>query len=118
MSDVSLFSREAEESVIGSVLINPTAFTTLGLEPGHFFILRHGMIWRTFNRLYSSAIAIDFVTLTDDLERADKLQEVGGPATITGLLNATPSSLHAEDYAKTVNVILGKSLYSDSWLEI
>ncbi len=34
MSSDNLFSREAEEAVVGSVLINPVAFTTLGLEPG------------------------------------------------------------------------------------
>ena len=101
-SDNNLFSREAEEAVVGSVLINPVVFTTLGLEPGHFFIHRHGMIWQAFNRLYSSGISIDFVTLTDELERAGQLQEIGGPAFITGLINVTPSSLHVEDYARSV----------------
>jgi replicative DNA helicase len=101
-TDNNLFSREAEEAVIGSVLINPVSFTTLGLEPNHFFIQRHGMIWQAFNRLYSSGIAFDFVTLSDELERAGQLHEVGGQAFLTGLINATPSSLHVEDYARTV----------------
>jgi replicative DNA helicase len=101
-SDNGLFSHEAEEAVIGSVLINPVAFTTLGLEPDHFFIHRHGMIWQAYNRLYSSGISIDFVTLSDELERAGQLKTIGGQAAITKLVNATPSSLHVEDYAQTV----------------
>ena len=101
-AQINLFSREAEEAVVGSVLINPVVFTTLGLEPGHFFIQRHGMICQAFNRLYSSGVSVDFITLTDELERSGKLNEVGGSAFITSLVNATPTSLHAEDYAKTV----------------
>jgi replicative DNA helicase len=102
MSDTNLFSREAEEAVVGSVLINPVTFTALGLEPGHFFIQRHGMIWQAFNRLYSAGTAIDFITVGDELERAEQLNEIGGHAFLTKLVNNTPSSLHVEDYAKTV----------------
>jgi len=102
MSDDNLFAREAEEAVIGSVLINPVTFTTLGLEPEHFFIQRHGMIWQAFNRLYSAGSAVDYITLSDELERAGQLKEIGGMAFLTKLINSTPSSLHVEDYAKTV----------------
>ena len=94
MSSINLFSREAEEAVVGSVLIFPTVFTTLGLEPGHFFIQRHGMIWQAFTRLYSSGVAIDIVTLCDELERAGQLQEIGGPAFITGLIQPPLPLLH------------------------
>ena len=102
MSNDNLFAREAEEAIIGSVLINPVAFTTLGLEPGHFFIQRHAMIWQAFNRLYSSGTAVDFITVGDELERAGHLQEIGGQAFLIKLVNSTPTSTHVEDYAKTV----------------
>jgi replicative DNA helicase len=102
MENNDLFNHEAEQSLIGAVLINPLEFTTLGIEPDHFFINRHSFIWQAFNRLYSQGIAIDFVTLCDELDRAGHLREVGGQAFITGLINATPSSLHAEQYAQIV----------------
>jgi replicative DNA helicase len=102
MNPEDLFSREAEEGVLGAVLINPVEFTTLGLEPAHFFIQRHGFIWKAYTRLYSAGAAIDFITLGDELERAGQMDEVGGAAYIAGLVNRTPSSLHAADYAATI----------------
>jgi replicative DNA helicase len=42
------------------------------------------------------------VTLTDDLERRGQLTQVGGSAYLTGLINATPTSIHVEFYARIV----------------
>jgi replicative DNA helicase len=110
----NLFSREAEEGVLGAVLINPVTFTTLGLEPAHFFIQRHAFIWQAYARLYSAGTAIDFITLGDELERAGRLKEVGGPAFITQLVNLTPSSLHAADYAATIKDFAHRRSWRDT----
>lgn len=97
-------SREAEEAVIGSTLINPEVYLEVAqfLSPEDFYVHRHRWIWEAFARLQERRVPIDFLTLSDELDRSGKLAEVGGPAYLTALLNGTPTSLHAEHYGRIV----------------
>lgn len=99
------FNREAEEAVIGSVLINPEVLPVLqGTLTGEdFYIVRHRFIWESFMALEKSHTPIDFLTVSEELERRGTLEEIGGNAYITLLLNQVPSSLHCEAYAKMVH---------------
>ena len=45
---------------------------------------------------------IDFVTLTDELERNDRLNSAGGPAYITDLISMTPTAICVDHYARIV----------------
>lgn len=97
-------NREAEEAVVGAVLINPEVYYDLAqfLQADDFYIHRHRWIWEAFNRLHEQRIPIDFLTVTEELERAGQLAEIGGPAYLTALLNQVPTSLHAEAYGRMV----------------
>src|SRR5512137_1021448 len=97
-------NREAEEAVVGAVLINPEAYYDLAqfLQPDDFYIHRHRWIWEAFNRLHEQRIPLDFLTVTEELERVGQLAEIGGPAYLTALLNQVPTSLHAEAYGRMV----------------
>lgn len=97
-------NREAEEAVIGSVLINPEAFIDLSqiLNADDFFIHRNNWIWRAFEVLQSRNEPIDIITVASEIERTGKLQDLGGSAYLTSLINATVSSLNAEAYAEQV----------------
>jgi replicative DNA helicase len=97
-------SREAEEAVIGSVLINPDAYYDVAqfLRADDFYIHRHGWIWEAFTRLHERRTPIDFLTVTEELDQLGQLSEVGGPAYITALISNVPSSLHAEAYGRIV----------------
>jgi len=97
-------SRQAEEAVLGSVLINPESYYDVAqfLQPDDFYIIRNRWIWETFNRLHESRRPIDFLTVTEDLAQQTHLEEVGGPAYILSLINQTPTSLHAEAYGRLV----------------
>jgi len=97
-------NREAEEAVVGAVLINPEAYYDLAqfLQADDFYIHRLRFIWEAFNRLHEHRTPIDFLTVTEELEKAGQLSEVGGPAYITALLNQVPTSLHAEAYGRMV----------------
>lgn len=103
-TDPTLYSREAEEAAIGAVLINPDVFVELSefLSAADFFIHRLRFVWQTFEKLSARRLPIDFLTVCETLKKMDHLEEVGGPAFITGLLNAAPTSLHAEAYAQIV----------------
>lgn len=96
-------SREAEEAVLGSVMINPNALYDLSfLHTHHFYIHRNGWIWAVYVALDLRRTPIDPVTVADELERRGQLQEVGGRAYLTSLLNQVPSSLNAEAYGRIV----------------
>ena len=96
------YSQDAERGLIGGLLINPTAYSTLDLAASDFYLERHQWIWRAFGRITTEGSIPDFVTLCDELERRDKLEEAGGAAYLTSLVNQTPSSLHIEHYAGIV----------------
>jgi replicative DNA helicase len=97
-------SREAEEAVIGAVLINPEAYYDVAqfLQADDFYIHRHRWIWESFTRLHERRVPIDFLTVSEELDQLGQLAEVGGPAYLTALINNVPTSLHAEAYGRLV----------------
>src|SRR5512143_368240 len=97
-------NREAEAGVIGSLLINPDLFPTLSdlLQPADFYLERHRFIWEACAHLAETGLAIDLFTVSDALENAGKLAEIGGRDYLFNLTNNTPTSLNAEAYARLV----------------
>lgn len=97
-------NKEAEEALIGSVLINPAVYYELEneLSDEDFYIHRNRWIWQSFGRLRKKNSPIDFLTLSEDLAREGVLGTIGGESYLTGLINKTPSSLHAQAYAKLI----------------
>jgi replicative DNA helicase len=97
-------SREAEEAVLGAVLINPEAYYDVAqfLQADDFYIHRHRWIWQAFARLHERRVPIDFLTITEELDQQGQLAEVGGPAYLTAITNNVPTSLHAEAYGRLV----------------
>ncbi|MEO1288118.1 MAG: replicative DNA helicase [Chloroflexota bacterium] len=98
------FSQEAEEAVIGSILIDPSAYVsvTAFLHPDDFFLLRHQYIWQAFERLNQRAEPIDLITLAEELENMQVLENIGGRAYLVQLLNNTGTSVYAEVYGRLV----------------
>lgn len=98
------FSQEAEEAVLGSVLINPDVFFDVAsfLPPDDFYLHRNRWIWEAFVRLQDQRLPIDVLTVAEELERQGKLGEVGGPAYLAKLVANVPTSLHAEAYGQLV----------------
>jgi replicative DNA helicase len=97
-------SREAEEAVLGAVLINPEAYYDVAqfLQADDFYIHRHRWIWETYVRLHDRRNPIDILTVTEELDQMGQLAEVGGAAYLTVLINNVPTSLHAEAYGRLV----------------
>lgn len=95
---------EAEEAVLGSLLIDPEALFRVApfLRPEDFYVQKNGWIYEAILDLHERREPIDFVTLCDELERREQLEEVGGAAYITSLINAVPSAIHAEAYGRIV----------------
>ncbi len=97
-----LYSQEAEEALLGAVILDPALIIELPVDVDHFYIHRHRMIWEALKSLLARQIVPDYVTLSEELNKQGKLGEIGGPAYLTQLLNSTPTSLHAEAYAQEV----------------
>lgn len=97
-------SREAEEAVIGSVLINPESYYDVAefLMVEDFYSHRLRWVWEAFTRLHEQREPIDLVTVTEELENQGQLAELGGAAYLTALINNVPTSLHAESYGRIV----------------
>lgn len=95
---------EAEEAVLGSLLIDPDAIFRVAayLTPADFYIERNGWVYEAILALHDRREAVDFVTLCDELERSNRLEELGGAAYITKLINVVPTSIHAEYYGHIV----------------
>ncbi len=98
------YSPEAEEAVIGAVLVNPALLHSLQatLKSEDFFYARHQYIWQALERLLVRDERIDFLTLIEELRDHEQLEEVGGEAAIVRLFRSTPSSAHADAYARIV----------------
>ena len=98
------YSQEAEEAVIGAILINPKVFLNVAsfLKGDDFFFLRHQYIWQALLRLNERQEPVDYLTLVQELKDQGKLEDIGGPAFLTQLINATPTAIHAEVYGRIV----------------
>lgn len=96
-------STEAEEAVLGSLLINPDCLDdTSFLSARDFFLVRHGWIWDAIQAVASRSDAIDSLTVIAELRTRGQLDEIGGSAYITHLINSTPTFLNCETYARMV----------------
>jgi replicative DNA helicase len=94
-------AREAEESVLGALLIDPHAKSdVVDLLPDGslFWHAPHGLI---YDALLATP-APDFVTVAAELTRRGKLEEAGGASYLVKLIEAVPTSVHARHYATMV----------------
>lgn len=97
------FSQEAEEAVIGSVLISPTVFKALDfLSSEDFYLTRHRHIWDIFLRLNARKEIMDLTTVSEELRQVGVLDEIGSYAYLIQLINNTPNSMHSEAYGRLV----------------
>ncbi|HET6380370.1 MAG TPA: replicative DNA helicase [candidate division Zixibacteria bacterium] len=95
---------EAEQSVLGSILIDPDAILKVGdfLKPADFYRQQHAEIYEAMLALHGQREPIDLVTLGDELARRDRLEQVGGPAYLASLMNVVPTAVHVEHYGRIV----------------
>lgn len=98
------FNEEAEEAVLGSILIDSGWLTLLAdrLKPEDFYIQRHQWIYESLLRLHRVGQKIDALILSDDLAKYGNLEAVGGAAFLIELTTRTLSSFHCESYVDIV----------------
>jgi replicative DNA helicase len=95
---------EAEESVLGALLIDPDAVIKVAsfLRADDFYREKNGWIYQAILDLHERREPADFVTLVDELERREQLPQIGGTAYITSLISSVPTAVHVEHYSHIV----------------
>lgn len=97
-----IVSIEAEQAVIGAVLMDGFSFPRVTLSDGDFFHPRHQWIWQAFSTLHKLGEPIDIITVSDVLKANGKLKDAGGDAYLSTLLGATDTTAHISAYATIV----------------
>lgn len=93
-------SPDAERALLGAALLSPTVMAEVGhlLEPDDFYITKHGDIWAAMRELTRKREPVDILTVNEELGDHPSVDSV----LLADLLNAVPSSSHAETYAKRI----------------
>ena len=97
-------SREAEESVIGAVLLSEDAVNDVmdQLDPEDFYVPAHQAIFEAIRSLFDTSQAIDVVTVSEELRRHGELEKVGGIQYLTRLVDIVPSTSNINYYGSIV----------------
>ncbi len=95
------FSLEAEQSVLGAILIEPSSILLIAdtLKPFHFYIPQHKSIFEALVNMFELNRTIDFVTLLEWLKKNGVYDDAGGKAYLTQLAQTVPSAANITTYA-------------------
>ena len=97
---------EAEQSVLGAVLLSDTALPALiideRLHPEDFYREAHGIVFAAMLELHSGGEPVDALTLVEHLKQAGQLEAAGGRAAIDLLSASVPAVGHVRQYARIV----------------
>ncbi|MFC9540641.1 MULTISPECIES: replicative DNA helicase [Lysinibacillus] len=104
MDRVPPHNREAEQSVIGAIFLDPQSLITASeiLLADDFYHNAHKQIFETMLRLSDLGKAIDVVTVTEELSAKKEIEDVGGLSYLLELANAVPTAANVAHYAKIV----------------
>ncbi|MDC0602128.1 replicative DNA helicase [Aliiglaciecola sp.] len=97
-------SMEAEQSVLGSMLIAPDSWDKVAEIVGEedFYNRSHRTIFRAVLRLLSANAPVDIITVSEELENHDELEEAGGFTYLGELAQNTPSAANVVAYAEII----------------
>lgn len=95
---------EAEQSLLGGLLLDNRKFEDVSEHVGvkDFYSQSHRIIYKAISDILTAGEPADVITISEWLEQAGQLQQVGGLAYVGMLANNTPSTLNIVTYAKIV----------------
>ena len=95
---------EAEESLIGAFILDGECIRQVinQVKVEDFYSERTALIFKSCSDLYTRREKVNSITISQDLARQGKLEQIGGPAFIAHCSNACPSSLDVESYANII----------------
>ena len=95
---------ELEKAVIGALLVEQDAYATICeiLKPESFYEHRNQLIYEAVQQLNIHQHPVDVLTVMNELQRTNKLEDAGGPAYLTQLSEMVASSAHIEFHARVI----------------
>lgn len=97
-------AKELEEAVLGAIMLEKGAFDVVVelLKPECFYVEAHQRIYKAMQSLALKSIAIDMLTVVEELKFNGDLEIVGGPYYVTKLTNSVVSSANIEAHSRIV----------------
>ncbi|HAJ32050.1 MAG TPA: replicative DNA helicase [Candidatus Atribacteria bacterium] len=94
----------AEQAALGSMLLQEDAIlhSVDILRPEDFYKKSHQIIFKCILELFEKSRGVDLVTLTEELNRINLLEEIGGVTYLTNLINSVPTAANIEHYVKII----------------
>lgn len=98
------FSLIAEQSLLGSVLVDPESFTRIAdmVSASDFYLEEHQQIFSAMHGLFLTSSEIDVVTLIDMLVQKGIYTKSGGEQYIRTIAEVVPNALNVKDYARII----------------
>lgn len=98
------FSIEAEQSVLGGLLLKPAAWDDISdlISERDFYRVEHQLIFRHLARLIENGKQVDVLTIAESIESTGKLDKIGGLAYLGHIAQSTPSTSNIRSYAEIV----------------
>ena len=95
---------EAEQCLLGCLMLDKDAIVKVidFIKAEDFYKGIHGEIYQTMAELYEKTEPIDLLSVSSRLKEKNKLEETGGSAYLTSLINSVPTATHVSNYAKIV----------------
>ena len=95
---------EAEESVLGAMLLSPVAVGTVSefVDASDFYRESHAKMYRAALALWAKGEPVDAITLVNELEERAELEAAGGQARVAELAALVPAASNVEHYARIV----------------
>ncbi|MBS0202199.1 MAG: replicative DNA helicase [Planctomycetes bacterium] len=100
----------AERSVLGSILLENMAIDEIAdiLHPDHFYSDVHSIIYAAILKLNEIGTKVDAVTLAEELDKRNQLDDIGGVPYVLEILDSVPHAAHVKNYAEIVR---------DKWIQ-
>lgn len=97
-------NEEAEQSVLGAILIDKDAITVVSeiLSSSDFYNPTHGMLFDAMLTLYEERKPIDLLTLATNLKKKKLHEKIGGASYLSSLVNVVPTAANVEHYARII----------------
>lgn len=111
-------SLEAERAVLGGVLINNASLNSVLsiISSEDFYKDAHRKIFDKIVSLIDKGMPVDLITLTEELRRSGLIEEVGGAAYISSLLDGVHRQINVEYYARIIKekALLRRLIFSSA----
>ncbi|MFN3951766.1 MAG: replicative DNA helicase [Thermaurantimonas sp.] len=93
-----------EEAILGALLIDSRAIGEVLeiLQPEHFYVPKHGIIFSCIKELFSRSEPVDILTVSAELKKTGNIKDIGGDAYLVYLSQRVFSSAHVEYHSRII----------------